>query len=647
MSIPTFSVVTVWFGQSLVGIALVGMALVRTALVGAALAGIALAGTALVGTALVGTASVAAAAPAPSAAEAPAQGPFRQDVVVTAAATPVELGSVTRTLTVITRDQIARLPVHSIADVLRLAASVDVRARGERGVQTDFAIRGANFGQMLVLVDGIRLNDAQSGHHNGDIPVPLDAVERIEVLHGPGSSIFGADAFGGTINVITRKEAAPPSGMVQAGSFGLVAASGQVGASRGAVREVLAAAVDRSSGFMVERGFVTAGVSSRTSIGERMGVFASYLWKDFGANGFYGNAPSHEWTNQTLVAADHRLGAGAGWQFGGHASYRTHGDHFIFDVRRPGVSENRHRTHAVVGAMRASRAAGDRGSVTAGLEGGADWVRSSNLGDHDIRRISGFAEWRHAPAANTQVDASLRVDRYTEFGTAWSPSLGIGWWPSDAVRLRASAGRAFRVPTFTERYYSDPANFARPEVHAETAWAGEAGVDVFPSSGWMVTATAFGRADQDVIDWLRPTTAERWRTFNIRDVDTRGAEISVRRTLPDGSFIQAGYTALDVQAAAVTQLSKYVLDYAPHSLVVAASVSLPLAMQLAPRLEVKHRTRSTGTSDYAVMDLRVSRRFGIYDIRLEGTNLGDAGYQEVLGVAMPGRSATVSLAIRP
>ena len=68
-------------------------------------------------------------------------------------------------------------------------------------------MRGANFGQMLVLVDGVRLNDVQSGHHNGDIPVPLDAVERIEVLHGPGASLFGADAFGGTVNVITRRDA--------------------------------------------------------------------------------------------------------------------------------------------------------------------------------------------------------------------------------------------------------------------------------------------------------------------------------------------------------------------------------------------------------------------------------------------------------
>jgi iron complex outermembrane receptor protein len=589
---------------------------------------------------------------------AAAQGTFRQDVVVTAAATPVELSTVTRTLTVITRDQIARLPVHSIADVLRLMSSVDVRARGERGVQTDFAIRGANFGQMLVLVDGVRLNDAQSGHHNGDIPLPLDAIERIEILHGPGSSLFGADAFGGTINVITRHDAFPAGGALQLGVVGspedidhaagvLVAGRGQVGIARGAVREVLAVSVDRSSGFMVERGFATAGISSRTSIGDRTGLLASYLWKDFGANGFYGNAPSHEWTNQTLFAADHRVGAAAGWQIQANASYRTHGDHFIFDVRRPGVSENRHRSHAALGAMRGSRGVGDRASVTAGVEGGSDWIRSTNLGNHETRRISGFTEWRYAPAGNVQLDASLRIDRYTEFGTAWSPSLGAGWWPSQAVRLRASAGRAFRVPAFTERYYSDPANLARPDVGAEHAWAGESGIDIYPSDGWTVAATVFGRADHDVIDWLRPSIAERWQTYNIRDVNTVGAEVSVRRTFADGSFAQAGYTALDVEAAAVTQLSKYVLDYAPHSFAAAASVVLPSALRVAPRLEYKRRTRSTGTSDYAVLDLRVSRQFGIYEVQVEGTNLAGATYQEILGVVMPGRGMTVSLVYRP
>ena len=573
-----------------------------------------------------------------------AQGPFRQDVVVTAAAMPVPFGSVTRTLTIITRDRIAQLPVHSIADVLRLTGSVDVRARGERGAQTDFAVRGANFGQMLVLVDGVRLNDAQSGHHNGDIPVPLDAVERIEVLHGPGSSLFGADAFGGTINVITRKDVRGASGAIETGSFGLVAGRGLVGMARSGVSQTLSASVDRSSGFMFERDYVMAAVTSRTSIRERSAVSVSYLWKDFGANGFYGNAPSHEWTSQTLVAADHRFGSWAGWQVGGNVSYRTHGDRFLFNVLGTSAP-NRHRTHATIGSMRASRNMSGGASATAGIEGGADWIRSNNLGNHTTQRVSGFGEWRQALSATTQFDASLRVDRYTEFGTAWSPSLGVGWWPSAALRLRASAGRAFRVPTFTERYYSDPANFARPEVHAETAWAGDAGADVFLPSGWTLGATLFGRLDHDVIDWLRATPAERWRTYNIRDVDTLGVELTAGKTLAGGTFLQVAYTGLDVQAAGVTQLSKYVLDYAPHAFSAAAVVPLPAGLRVAPRIEFKRRTRSTGQSEYTALDLRVSRRFGTYEVRVDGSNLGDAVYQEVLGVAMPGRAVSVSLAV--
>lgn len=580
-----------------------------------------------------------------AAAPAAAQGPFRQDVVVTAAATPVALGTVTRTLTVITRQEIARLPVQSVADVLRLTGLVDVRARGERGVQTDFAVRGAHFGQMLVLVDGVRLNDAQSGHHNGDIPVPLDAVERIEVLHGPGSSIFGADAFGGTVNVITRREVAPVSAVLQTGSFGLASARGQAGFARGSVRKLLAASFDRSAGFMYERGFKTAGLSSHTRFGDRGGLLVSYLWKDFGANGFYGNSPSHEWTNQTLLAADQNLGAWAGWRLGSTLSYRTHGDRFLWDVRRPGVAENRHRTHAVLGALRASHGIGARGSLTTGVEGGGDWIRSSNLGDHATERVSAFGEWRHALAADVQIDASLRLDRYTEFGTAWSPAAGIGWWAAPGLRLRASTGRAFRVPTFTERYYSDPAHLARPEVGAETAWAVETGADMVLGGGWTAAATVFGRLDTDVIDWLRPTTADRWRTYNIHDVDTFGVELTARKVLADGWFVQAGYTGLTVDAAAVTQLSKYVLDYAPHSVALAAALRLPAAVQVAPRLEVRRRTRSTGRDDYAVVDLRVSRRFGMYEVRVDGANLGDADYQEVLGVAMPGRAVSLSLAI--
>lgn len=577
-----------------------------------------------------------------------AQDLFRQTVVVTGAARPVELGSVTRAMTIITREQIERLPVQSVADVLRLSSSVDVRMRGVRGVQGDFAVRGANFGQMLVLVDGVRLNDAQSGHHNGDIPVPLDAVERIEVLYGPGSSLFGADAFGGTVNVITRRAVESPSLVLQGGSFGLAGGHGQIGFERGAVRESLAASADRSSGFMYDRDFKTTTVRSQTALGAASNLAVSYQWKEFGANNFYGgNAPSREWTNQTLIAADHRFADVSGWSTMASASYRTHGDRFLFNQLPPLLSDNRHRTHAILAAYSGARRIGGAGSLTVGVEGGGDWIRSTNLGDHSTARVSGFGEWRQEIGPRTQIDGTLRVDRYNEFGTSWSPSAGIGWWPSSRVRVRASVGRAFRVPTFTERYYSDPANLAREDVGPETAWAGEGGADVLVAQGWILQTTFFGRADEDVIDWLRPTAADRWQTYNIRDVDTLGLEVGVRKTFAGGPMILAEYTALDVDAAAVTQLSKYVLDYAPHSFVAAAAIPLPAGFSAAPRVEYRRRSRTTGTFDYVLVDARIGKRLtDRLELFVEGSNLLDETYQEIAGVAMPGATMMVSLSVR-
>jgi outer membrane cobalamin receptor len=586
---------------------------------------------------------------------AAAQDTYRQTVVVTASATPAELGTVTRSVTVITREEIEALPLPSLADVLRLASSIDVRARGERGVQTDFSVRGAGFGQMLVLVDGVRINDAQSGHHNGDIPVPLDAIDRVEIMYGPGSSLFGADAFGGTVNVITRHDAAPPTVTVGGGSFGSAQLRGQASAGRGGVSEAVAGSFDRSGGFIDGRDFKTAMLRSRTAFGPSTTVSLSYAWKAFGARNFYGAAStgdafSREWTNQTLVSATHAFGTAAGWSITGDASYRTHGDEFVFT---PGTAASVHRTHETLGGLSATRSVAHGGRVTLGGDGGGTWIRSNNLGDHTLQRISGFGEWRQPAGARAQFDASLRFDQYSEFGSSWSPAAGVSWWAARGVRLRASAGRAFRVPTFTERYYSDRNHLARPDVGPEHSWAGEGGVDWFPGTGWLVQATAFVRSDHDVIDWLcsnalcgTPAATDRWHTFNVRDVDTTGGEVTLRRTFAGGAFAQIGYTGLSVDAPAITQLSKYVLDYTPRSLAAAGLVPLGAGVKFAPRVEARRRVRPTGTADYVLLDARLSRRLGTdYEVAVDGTNLFDVEYEENVGVRMPGAAVMVQLTI--
>src|SRR5690606_14712771 len=106
---------------------------------------------------------------------------------------------------VLERSDIELLPVTNIADALEWVTGLDVRQRGSSGTQVDLGIRGAGYEQTLILLDGVRMNDPQTGHHNFNIPVALEDIERIEVVRGPGAGQYGPNGNAGVINLVTRK----------------------------------------------------------------------------------------------------------------------------------------------------------------------------------------------------------------------------------------------------------------------------------------------------------------------------------------------------------------------------------------------------------------------------------------------------------
>lgn len=563
-----------------------------------------------------------------------AQQRVQETVVVTGAAVPVPFETLTRSVRVITREDLARLPVPSVADAIRLAAGVDVRARGARGVQTDFATRGANFNQTLVLVDGVRINNSQTAHHNGDLPVTLDQIERIEVLYGPGSSLFGADAFGGTVNIVTRSAAAPTTASVSAGADGTVAATASTGFERGRLAQGVHVEAQRSDGFMFDRDFRTATVASRTALGSRTAVTLGFADKEFGANGFYGNSPSKEWTRQLSAGLAQGIVDGPRGTLSLDASYRTHRDRFLWDVRRPGLFENRHRTHAALLGLGGRRQFGGGWQLSGALEQAADWIRSTNLGDHDVWRTGASAEVQGPLGPRTTLAAGLRFDHYSTFGSAWNPSLGASVWVSSYVRLRASVARAFRVPSFTELYYRDPAHQASPDLLPERAIGTEVSADWVPHPEWVASATVFDRRERDVIDWVKAAPADTWQTRNIRRVHSRGVEIGVRRAFGEGRRFSADYAFNAVDPESVPLLSKYTLDYARHAVSVAASTPLAWGVWAGGRVDVRQRT---GRQAYTLIDVRLSRSVQSVTLFVDASNLLDATYEEIRGVAMPGR----------
>lgn len=565
----------------------------------------------------------------------------KETVVVTATVAPESLLNVGRTLVLVTGEELRRLPIVSVSDVLRLVSSVDVRSRGARGIQSDLSVRGAGFGQALVLVNGVRLNDAQSGHHNSDFPVPLEEIDRVEVLLGGSSSLHGADATGGTVNVITRSGGRRLLADVSAGEHGLVETSATAGVVRAGIEHVLSGAFNRSSGFMPARDHHVKLARYQATFWRNTTATLGVIDKEFGANGFYGPAPSREWTDQLLGSVQHRFARANRWHATADASYRTHGDHFIYDERNPSLSESRHRTHALASNVRWHGTASQRTQVSVVASGGHDTIASTNLGDHAFSRGSVAAEVRQTVGSRIVLHPGLRVDTYSRFGSSWSPSMSVSGWTSDHVRLRASAGHTFRVPTFTELFYTDPNHHGAGELSPETAWSADAGADLFRGS-WTAGASFFTRWEDNVIDWVRPSAAVRWRTANIRSVNTQGLETSLQRRLDARGQVRLQYSWLTSDAPALDLLSKYVLDYARHSIAASGS-SEWRGFRLGARADWKRRI---DRRSYWTVDTQAARAIRRTEFYVQITNLFNQNYQEIRGVEMPGRWLKVGVRLQ-
>ena len=574
-------------------------------------------------------------------AQTPAAPPpqVKEDVFVTATVSDVPADSVPRSVAVITRPYLEQIGITSIVEGLRLAPGVDPRARGPRDVQTDFSIRGSTFGQNLVLVDGVRLNDSQSGHHNGEIPIALEGIDRIEVVYGPSSAVHGADALGGTINVITRR--GNYAGVrAEFGQHNYSSVQGSVSGTGLPDNWSLTGWGSRSDGFVSGREFAMGGAALRGSPTRNLTVGLRHQRRAFGAAGFYGNAPSKEWTDGTLADVSWQRATG-NWITTIAGSFRDHHDHFIFNRENPSLSENRHHTNGAEVSAVATRELAGRRRLTGGFSAGRESVTSTNLKDHDYTRASVFGELLLPLASRATVQAGLRADNYSNFGKSVNPSVSFVASATNEFRVRASTGRAFRIPTFTELYYTDPNNQGSADLRAEHGWFIDGGAD-WMHAGWTISVTPFRRWDKDVIDWLRPDATVKWQTTNVRDVTSTGFEASITRRW-SGALLRLHYAGLKIDAPALTQLSKYVLEYARHQS--GGSLSVPLPQRIRVALNVDHRHRVDG-QEYDLVGLRISRAFNRADVYLDGSNLLGEEYHEIVGVAMPGRWVTVGVSIR-
>jgi iron complex outermembrane receptor protein len=553
-------------------------------------------------------------------------------VVVTGTTEPQQLNEVERSITVIPVES-AAAPGSWLTDLLKSDASVDVRERGVDGTQADVSIRGGGYGQTLVLVNGHRVNDPQSGHHNLDLPLPLESVSRMEVLRGSGSTLYGSDAVAGAVNVITRR---PETAELRLGGglgdFGWNRESATGAFRLGRWGQHVGVARDFSTGFREGRDFRNTAVAAETFLDQDWGstsVLFAYNDRPFGANGFYGDYPSWEKTGTHLLAATQTVGRHR-VQF----SYRRHRDQYILYRYQPQIFQNLHTAGEWDGSYTYRREVRTWLDFTGGAAGLSEAIDSTNLGQHRRERGSAFFVWQARPAPRVTLTAGLREEAYRKWRVVSSPTASAGVRLGKGFKARGSVGHGFRAPNYTDLYYHDPSNLGNPNLRPESAWTYEAGLDWWGPGGMSVGATWFERREHDSIDFVRPAGAAIWQAQNFQRLNFHGGEVDWRERLRQGE-VGISYTILRASQDLLPGVaSRYVFNFPRSSL--AATTRWTLGRHVLVRTRVGAFNRSWhGTK--GLWDLTVGGQSRRVQPFIQVTNLLNTYYEAFPGLAQPGR----------
>ncbi len=559
----------------------------------------------------------------------------RDSVVVTGVYEPVALEEADRSVSLVEVEPQAALS-SSITGWLEMDSSVDLRQRAPGGVQADLSLRGGTFSQTLVLVDGVRVNDPQTGHHNLDLALPLGSISRIEILKGAGSTLHGSDAVGGAVNLVTT----PPrvsfvSLRAGLGSFGLNQQQATMGAVRRGVAQRFSVSRDFSSGFRPNRDYRSLALASQTNVPTPLGdaaVTLGHADRPFGADRFYGNFGSWERTRTWFASLRQEAGAATQAAFG----YRRHTDLFILERYRPELYTNRHASTSYQASVRRRDELGRNTSLHYGAETNGDRIASNNLGRRRRAGAAGYVALEVRALRRYSFSAGLREQYYG--GGRWvaSPSLAGGAWLTPALKIRASASHAFRLPTFTDLYYRDPATAGSPDLRPERAWSYETGADWRPAAGLHAELTLFHRRETDGIDYVRATAADTWRAANIQRLRFTGVEAALAGRLSRLQQWELRHTSLSgARAALGGLLSRYVFNYPSSNTVASWFGTFPADLAARARLGIVRRLER---DRYAVLDLYLARTSGRLRPYLQLANLSNSAYEEIQGVAMPGRA---------
>ena len=569
---------------------------------------------------------------------------------------------------IITRKDIQKLPVTNVNELLMMINGVDMRRRGPNGAQADIVIDGSTFDQVLVMVNGVKMSDPQTGHHLMNIPVPLESIDHIEVIRGAAGRTYGLNALAGAVNIVTRVPLSNTAfaGTIGGSSFEKDTATGDTyyhwGVHGGAsIRKdkhghLLSLSHDRSNGYRYNTGFTNSKVfyQNDISLGKHLiEMQGGYVHNAFGANAFYaapGDKESEETVQTAFGAVAANLKVSEKFTLKPRVSFRYGNDDYIYIRQKPSVFRNLHETNVVNAGVNGVYVSGNH-SFGIGAEWRNENIRSSNLGFR-TRDLAGiFAEYKvvlgkFSAGAGVYGSYISRIGSdSTDAGFDIFPGADVGYVINKNIKLFASAGTGQRIPTYTDLYYDGPSNIGNANLLPEKGLTAEAGVRIRKKCLHIDGSVAI-KSISEFIDYTRADVNDEWQPNNFQTLQT--TLYNIRYTwLPSDQFkwkssmsISSGYTYLEPSIDASNAFeSKYAVEALRHQWISSFSYAVG---NFSMNAVAKYQYRING-NDYTILDARVAYKIADFTVFADINNILDTQYREIASVPLPGRWVSAGL----
>ena len=593
---------------------------------------------------------------------------------VTGTRAPLPADKAVRLVQVLDRQAIQASSAQSVNDLLKQVAGVDVRQRGAFGIQTDISVNGGTEDQLTVLLNGINISNPHTGHLTFDLPVNIDDIERIEVIEGGASRVYGCQAFSGAINIVTRTD---NDNHLQAhaygGSYGTAGANAGLTLTTSDFNNRLSGGYVRSDGGTYNDDFNKANAYWRgrySSDHIQATIQAGLSTMNYGANTFYGTGSDSQYEE------NRRYLVSASAEYKGQVNipvqlyWNRSLDHYVWMRANPEAYQNFHQTN-VYGANAGANTTWALGKTAIGIELRRENILSTRLGkelpEGEQHKVPGHDAYYKYKDGRTNLglylEHNILIDNATislgllandntavTGGMRLYPGIDISWRLGQ-MKLFASFNQSLRTPTYTDLYYNGPGLEGNSQLKPEKSTDWHVGAS-FTAEGFNTQVKAFYRKGTDMIDWVKKTGETVYTTANS-DIDNIGAEmltsVDLARLLPSTPLRQLtlGYCYNFKHRVNTEQQASYAsrLTFLRHKLTATLQHNIFSHLDAQWNLTLKNRqgefdnaktgqTQKYGT--FATLDLKLTWTRPHYSLYLQANNLTDYAYYDFANIQQPG-----------